>query len=406
MRTYLDRPMKLVRPKEPKPAAKAGDDDPETLAAGQEKDKDTEPRHDIALIELVKKVVVVNIKRDPATGKDLVEKQRITGEYLVYEKATGKFRVPGKGQVFLYQVEGQDNGLAPRITQEGTGAGAGTDQLPGDARVILTSAGQETLTATPVVSRVPNPLDRASGQGRARGPSPSQGKSQAQPQGKAKGKAQAKKKAAPPLVLTQVKFTKDMIGRFGTGKENDKLTTRWADFFGNIEALHGPVPDADTVLDADKLRRDTQFITSQVLRVVSEPNPRNPEIPPRYLMRAWENAYAITQDKIIQADTLTYDSQKSLFYAYGEEGRDVVIAQQAHVGQATSNLQGRAAMYNLKTGESELIEPKQMAFVDLRTGTRPPLIGPPDPNTPLQKPKRTQLRNPQGSIERKDFNGR
>ena len=263
--------------------------------------------------------------------------------------------------------------------------------------MILTAADRDLNRAPPVVSRVPNPLDRAGGQLRARDQAKGKAKAKAQPRPKAKGK---------PLVLTQVKFSKDMLGRFGTGKDGDKVATRWADFFGNVEALRGPVPDADSVLDADKLGRDDQFITAKVLRVVSEPNLAAPDAPPRYLMRAWENAYAHTFDSVIQADTLTYDSEKSLFYAYGEEGRDVVIAQQGRIGQDASTVQGRAAKYNLKTGEAEVIEPKQMALVDLRTGSRPGIVQAPKTNVPIQKPKRTQLRNPRGNIDRKDFNGR
>ena len=42
---------------------------------------------------------------------------------------------------------------------------------------------------------------------------------------------------------------------------------------------------------------------------------------------------ATSEDKTIQADTITYDSASSLFYAYGEDGRDILIAQQGRVGQ-------------------------------------------------------------------------
>ena len=42
-------------------------------------------------------------------------------------------------------------------------------------------------------------------------------------------------------------------------------------------------------------------------------------------MKAWEKAYASSHDKILQGDIITYDSYKDLIYAYGENGRNVIL---------------------------------------------------------------------------------
>ena len=81
------------------------------------------------------------------------------------------------------------------------------------------------------------------------------------------------KAPALPLVLTQIKFTREMFGQFGTGKTTDKTATRWADFFGDIEAARTPVANERTIVNYDRLPPDTYFLTSQTMRVVSEPPP-------------------------------------------------------------------------------------------------------------------------------------
>ena len=79
--------------------------------------------------------------------------------------------------------------------------------------------------------------------------------------------------ALPPLKLTQITFNDEMHGRFGTGKETDKTETRWADFFGDVQALHAIAPDDEHEFDFDNPPPDGTFLTAQTVRVVSEPPP-------------------------------------------------------------------------------------------------------------------------------------
>ena len=102
---------------------------------------------------------------------------------------------------------------------------------------------------------------------------------------------------------------------------------------------------------------------------------------------------------------ITYDSLKELFYAYGTDGREVIVAQQSSTGQPPTIGPGQAVQYNRKTGEWQIISPGNMEVVDAKTGGRP---GPPgEPKVQPPKSTRTPLRLPgRSSIERKSMIGR
>jgi hypothetical protein len=201
-----------------------------------------------------------------------------------------------------------------------------------------------------------------------------------------------------------------MNGRFGTGKENDKTGDRRADFFGDVETLRARVSGPDAVIDPENPPADIMSLTAQTMRVVSEPptpgaSEKDPNAPPRYLLRAWENAFAASVDRTIQADTITYDSLSNLLYAYGEDGRDVIIAQQGHPGQPASVVPGRTLMYNLETGQSQLADPKAIAFFDSKTGTRASIVGAPSDKTKPRLPPRKPFINRSNNLERKGYTG-
>jgi hypothetical protein len=196
-----------------------------------------------------------------------------------------------------------------------------------------------------------------------------------------------------------------MHGRFGTGKDADTTETRWADFFGDVQALHAVVPNDSTMFDFDNPPPDGTFLTAQTLRVVSEPPPPGSKEPARNFLKAWEDANIVSADTTIQADKVTYDSLKELFSAYGEEGRQVLLVQVKTPGLPGTNVPGDAAWYNRKTGEAQVVDPKSIQLVDLKTGIRPgpvPIPEPkrvyPKPLVPIKPPNRTYY-------ERKGFNG-
>ena len=115
------------------------------------------------------------------------------------------------------------------------------------------------------------------------------------------------------------------------------------------------------------------FLTGQTLRVISEPPPPgSPKATPaRTYMKAWENAYAWSNDKVLQGDVITYDSYKDLIYAYGENGRNVIFAEQYAPGQPTSPGSSKAVQLNPKTGMIHLINSDTLRMLDKKTGSRP-----------------------------------
>ena len=92
-------------------------------------------------------------------------------------------------------------------------------------------------------------------------------------------------------------------------------------------------------------------------------------------MKAWEKAYASSHDKILQGDIITYDSYKDLIYAYGENGRNVIFAEQYAAGQPISPGSSKAVQLNPKNGMIHLINSDTLRMLDKKTGVRPGRAG-------------------------------
>jgi hypothetical protein len=237
-------------------------------------------------------------------------------------------------------------------------------------------------TVTPTAGRAPNPSSRTTG---APAVSTRGTALPAQP----KGNTESKSGKIPPLVLTQIKFIKGMNGRFGAGQEKDKVATNRYVFFGDIQLARAKVPDAQT------------------LRVDTEPPPAGspPSTPARDYVKAWEKAYVWSSDKSLQADVITYDSEKDLIYAFGEEGRGVIYAQQRAAGQVASQGTAKAVRLNPKTGAMHFIESASIQLIDKNTGTRPLPAMPWDLDAKAKKPPRKPFRIPNNNIERRGYTG-
>jgi len=355
MTTYTDQPIPLAELGKMSQAGSASKAkrkaDRDTAEGGEEAEK---PKPDLTLIDLVGNALAISRKVDPEKPI-LLSQQKITSEHLIYDRRTGDFQSPCAGMVYLY--EKADDPAKPK-------------KPDGEAPVA------ERRTIRPVAGK---PGDKPGG-----------------------------KAPVLPLVLTQIKFTREMIGRFGTGKTTDKTATRWADFFGDIESARTPVANERTIVNYDRLPPDTYFLTSQTMRVVSEPPPPgSPEnAPARNFLKAWENAYATTDDTMIQADVITYDSHNDLIYANGQEGRLVQVVQQVGPGQLGSPMRADAVRVNPKTGAADVIGPHVLQMLDKKTGTRPTPVAPPDPNAKPPKPPKNPFRPPPNNVERKGFTGK
>jgi hypothetical protein len=357
--------------------AKPNEDLPEVAEAEPDK-----PKPDLALIDCVGDALSISRKVDPDRPV-LLSLQRVTGDRLIYDRRTGDFLVPGPGMVYLYDRDNKDGptqGLDPaspvanRRTIRPT-SGSSADRRPG------TRPGTMRSTARPAAARDDSR--------RAEDPA-------------------GNSRTIPPLVLTQIRFAREMKGRFGTGKETDKTETRWAEFFTNVEAARGQVKNESTVFSFDKLPRDCYFLTSQTLRVVTEPPPPGtPETTPaRNFLKAWDDAYATTKNTTVQADVITYDSLNDLIYARSLEGRPVQVVQQTAAGQQGSPTRAEAVRVNPKTGAADVIGPQAIQWLDARTGARPTPVAPPDPNAKTPTPPKNPYRTPLNSFERKGFTGR
>jgi len=355
MTTYTDQPIPLAELGKMSQAESTARAKQKTDRAAAEGAPEAEkPKPDLTLIDMVGGALAISRKVDPERPV-LLSLQRVTGDHLIYDRRTGDFQIPGAGIVYLY--DRGDDPAKPR----------GPD------------------AASPLANR--------------RTIRPATGKP---------GDRPGSKTLIPPLVLTQIKFTREMKGRFGTGKTTDRTETRWAEFFGDIEAARTPVPNERTIINYDRPPADTYFLTSQTMRVVSEPpppgSPQNATA--RNFLKAWENAYAKTTDTMIQADVITYDSLNDLIYANGQEGRLVQVVQQVGLGQPGSPMRAEAVRFNPKTGAADVIGPQVVQMLDRRTGTRPTPVPPPDPNAKPPKTPKTPYRPPLNNIERKGFTGR
>ncbi|HWE39731.1 MAG TPA: hypothetical protein VG406_24490, partial [Isosphaeraceae bacterium] len=210
--------------------------------------------------------------------------------------------------------------------------------------------------------------------------------------------------------LTQVAFADEMYGRFGVATGDEQPEPRTADFYGRVTTANAPVKNEYTPIDFDRMPPGARYLTSDRLRVVDYPPPKGSKGVAAYQIVTADGGTVQARDDthVLQGDYIHYDTQKGQFYAYGEEGRKVSIAEQKLVGQEMSKNRLDALMYNTKTKEMEEINPFQILLVDgkgARLGAVPPPLQPGEARKP--RPPRQPLRPPpRMNTERRDFNGR
>lgn len=207
-----------------------------------------------------------------------------------------------------------------------------------------------------------------------------------------------------PFNLTRVAFTNGMQGRLGYDPNAPKnaATNRSADFFGDVQVINGQVSDEFRDLNVDKPPADFVFLSSEWLEVESLGDPANPR-EPRNLIRAKGTATARSANMSTQGDEIRFDSREELFHVIGNNGREVTLAHQSRPGQPPSIARGAALVYNNRSGESQLVDPKNILLVDPNSGNRPGLARSNGPAT-QPKPGRTPLTLPPSSNkERRSF---
>ncbi len=302
-------------------------------------------------------VDVISQKFQPETG-EFKEKYRIQGLHVIYDKRTGNFHAPGPGTTWIYR----------QVDAKGQ-----PSMLP---NVIPTSA-------------------------------PSNGRSRPEVV------VADKKKKESRIELTKIKYATGMQGRFGVAKDRTENEQREAEFYGDVQAANATVSGyVRDDIDFDRLTRwpDYVFLTSDVLNVISYPLPAGSKPANKQLLEARVNALARAQFDSINADRITYNSQNSLMYAYGEDGKEVAITKQDSAGQRPSTQRGKTVRYNNVTHQYDIDDPQAMSFADLKSGVRgrafaPDLGGTPKLPDPKPLPRTPLPRQGKVSTERNGFTG-
>lgn len=312
------------------------------------------PKPRIVSVRCQKEVDLVNRRVDDESGA-LVQKGRITGEDVGYNLATGEFRVPGKGLAWLYKPKG---------------ASARTTPTPTTAEGLR-----------PTVAQRAREIPAANGL----------------------------------LEMTRISFQREVNGRFGSGSPTAGAPGSdapfLAEFQGGVQVVNAAVRDDRTDIDPDDdLPRDAMLMASEKLRVVRELPARAPKdgepSEEQLFIDATGRPTALAPPKSIQGDRITYDSMKGLVYVYGDQG-EVSIVNQDGVGQPFSATRGRAVMYNRKTGDMALIDPKNALVIDPRSGIRDkPVPQGLDDRPKKPEPPKPLRRVPRTDKERRSFNGR
>jgi hypothetical protein len=339
----------------------------------------------LAIIECYRNAIGISRKVDPDRPQILQQQRIEASELLIYDRRTGYFHVPGKGKVYLY--DRSDNSKAQGISPSGDSAPAA--QPVATTRTVKTASNRSS-TVTTRSTAPPSPRSRTA--------------TQAQP---ADAPPDPKTGDLPPLVLTQIDFLKGMRGRFGSTGERDPTEVQWYEFFGGIQLARAKIASPSLRFNFDKLPPDHMFLTSQTLRVRTEPPPVGspPSTPARDYVKAWEDAKVRNREKFLDADVVTYDSEKDLIYAYGESGRGVNYAEQVANGQPSTQGWARAVKLNPKTGAAHFVENASVQMIDKNSGARPQAATPVDPDFKKKKRPKKGFRIPSSNVERRGFTG-
>jgi hypothetical protein len=347
--------------------------DPKTPKLGE-----AEPKPQIALVHATKDVCLKKIDINPVSHVWEGLKQ-VNGQDVTYNKTDSTFAVDGAGTVRFVGAK-----------KDGKSGPLGTGPKPGTPSV-------SRVSDTPTPGRV-KPATTASTREAVPRPHPSNARPTLTPK-------------PPPLAMTRIDFDKGMAGRFDDpeAEANEGLKGRVeADFIGPVRVIHAPIAKLFDDLDPDDPPADFYIATSKLLHVVQEPPPSSdPKAPAQVFITAEQNATATTPKHAITGDKITYDSVKDLTYVYGPLS-GVTFVSQDGIGQPASLGRSSAFLYNNKTGDRQVIDPKSFVMIDPKSATRARAIDPSTISSAIanKKPKRANFKQtPRNNIERRGFNG-
>ena len=367
---------------------------------------------DLSLIYCFGKSLAVTRKFDPDVPVILEQHIIYAKRRLDYNRRTGQFSVPDAGRVYKYERKNESE-----KTPDGDGQ-TGESTKDQDAVTDRTNVGRTNTARSSVARRTVTPTSgrTASGAPGTAGPDRTTTSAGGRSPGStvAGSGSQASRPATPPvsrtippLVLTQIFFSRGMEGQFGTSQEGNSTQDRTAILFGDIQLRHAQVNSVDEAFDFDQpLTEEGFYLTSQILRLIQEPPPAGapPSTPARSFLKAWDNVIVNKgQSLVIESDVGTYDSGTDVLYAYGEGDRGVGMYQQYAVGQPSSPAYGKAVQFNVKSGAAHFVNSDIVQLFDKRTGARPGHVAPPDPNAKKPKKRGTPFMVPNNNLERRGF---
>jgi hypothetical protein len=361
---------------------------------------------DISLIYCFGESVAVTRKLDPDVYVILEQHIIYAERRLDYNRRTGEFIVPGAGEFYKYERSNEsEKGPDGRPkTGESTRDPAAVAGQPNGGR---STAARRTVTPTSgrTASGAPRAADpdRTTTSAGSRSPRSSDAGDGSQPA------TPPVSRRIPPLILTQIFFTRGLQGQFGTSQDSNSTQDRTALLFGDIQLRHAQVNGVGEAFDFDQPLTEKGFnLTSQILRMIQEPPPAGSpaSTPARSFLKAWDNVMVNKGDSlVIQSDVGTYDSGTDTLYAYGEGDRGVTMAQQYAVGQPASPAHGRAVQFNVKSGAAHFVDTDVVQLFDKRTGSRPGIVGTPEPGVKRPRKKGTPFMVPNNNLERRGFTG-
>ncbi len=294
-------------------------------------------------------VKILNEIYNEETGV-LVEKQRLLGRRIYYDRRSDRFHIRGRGEVHLYARDGaSETGTLLR----GNPASGNSNSDPNDDGDIATRS----------------------------------------------------------LVLTMIEFQRQMDGLLGRGGLGDRAQLpdgyRRAEFLGDVVVNHAKVPNGGSVIVRDSPPEDNLRLTAQRLTVEQLALDRDPD-DPRFQTRMFARGDVLAVDNQSQsslsASRVQYDVEKELFRAVGDRANDVRIVQVDRPGAQPQTGSGRALWLNRKTGEWNWIGPDQLQLLVSKDRR---FLEPADSQQQIERPTSPRFRMPSTDHrERADFNGR
>jgi hypothetical protein len=218
------------------------------------------------------------------------------------------------------------------------------------------------------------------------------------------GRNARKPVANSKLIQTRVDFRKGMRGMIGMDRSGKADGYRDATFRGDVQVLRAGVKDLTVELNQDRRPTDAMYEEADELILESYSREATPDSVSQTLMRAYGGAQLSTATTAIKGDTTVYDSRSDCVFIRGSNA-PVTIVSQEKFGQQQSRTYPRAVVHNLRTKQTQLLDPGSIQIFEPGSGYRSGKTSPPKPKVKKPKKRPNPRMTPRGDIERRGFVG-